>query len=443
MNAGNILTDPQFLPAESGNYRLTQGSPAVDAGNNSILAQLRAIPDPLLTYSLTSDLDGHPRPTDATGKGYPTIDMGAYELPGAQSVPPTSLLLTPQSYLPTGTKQAILTAHLSSSLGVPTGSITLMDNGNPTSTATVQADGTAMFQVTEPTSGIHEFVANYPGNQEFPPATSLKLVLPFDPIPTSLLLVPSPRTSAVGAAVTLHVVATAKDGTVPSPITLTDDSGQTLGTVNPDTYGNGSLVVTTLSPGTHTITATYAGTSKYAAATATTTVVVINNGFSITLTPASLSLSAGQQGTSNVVLTSLGDFAGTLRLNVDPGPGAVFASLSTSSVTLTAGATGSSTLTVSTFSSAQTAANGTPGMRRPWVVFAVVFAFPLAWRRRRQRLGALALVVSLVALVSLGGCGTVRVPLQPLPPGTYLLPVTATDAAGNSHRATLTLMITK
>ena len=443
VNAGNLLTDPQFLSAQNGDYRLGQGSPAVDAGNNSIFAQLSTVPDPLLRYSLTTDLEGQPRPTDARGQGYPIIDMGAYELPGAQSSPPTSLLLIPPSYLPTGTKQTILTGHLTSALGVPTGSATLMDNGNPSSTQMVQADGTVAFPVTELTSGIHEFIASYPGNRTFPPASSLKLVLPIEPLETSLTLLPAPRTSDVGTPVTFHIIATATDGTVPSPITLTDSNGQSLGTVYPDTYGNGSLVVTNLPPGTDTITATYAGTSKYEAASATTTVVVISNGFSLTLNPASLSLQAGQQGTSNVVLTSLGDFAGTLHLSVDPGPGGVLASLSASSVRLTAGATGSSLLTVSTFSSAQAAVTGLPGMRQPWVMLALVFAFPLAWGRRRHRLGALALVVGLAAGVSLAGCSTVRTPLQPLPPGTYLIPVTATDSAGNSHKAALTLVVTK
>ncbi len=443
VNAGNLLSDPQFESAEGGNYRLEQGSPAVDAGNNSILAQLSTFPDSLLTDSLTTDLEGQPRPTDATGKSYPTIDMGAYELPGTQSDAPTSLLLIPQSYPPTGTRQAILTGHLSSPSGVPTGTVTLMDNGNPTSTASVQADGTTVFHVTELTSGIHEFIASYPGSQRFAPAISLKLVLPFDPLPTSLLLLPAPQTSAVGTAVTFHVVATAQDGSVPSPVTLTDSNGQTLGTVYPDPYGNGSLVVNNLPPGNDTVTATYAGTGRYAAATATSTVVVTNKGFSITLNPASLSLRAGQQGTSTAVVTSLGSFAGTLRLSVDPGSEGVFASLGTTSLTLAPGATGSSTLTVSTFSSAQTASTATPGRRPPWVLFAVMFASPFAWRRRRQRLGALALVVGTVAIVSLGGCTNLRIPRQPLPPGTYLIPVTATDSAGNSHKATLTLLVTK
>jgi hypothetical protein len=56
---GNINTDPLFVDAAGGDYRLQAGSPCIDAG------------DPATT--LTEDIDGNSRPA---GSGY---DMGAYE----------------------------------------------------------------------------------------------------------------------------------------------------------------------------------------------------------------------------------------------------------------------------------------------------------------------------------------------------------------------------
>ena len=76
---GNVSVDPEFVSAAMGDFHLRAGSPAIDAGNTSVLANL--------TYngiSYTTDLDGSPRVVDATGKGYPVIDMGAYEFAGAQ-----------------------------------------------------------------------------------------------------------------------------------------------------------------------------------------------------------------------------------------------------------------------------------------------------------------------------------------------------------------------
>lgn len=56
------LVDPVFVDAANGNYRLSAGSPAIDAGSASPPGGLRPF-----------DLDGNPRPTG------PGVDIGAYE----------------------------------------------------------------------------------------------------------------------------------------------------------------------------------------------------------------------------------------------------------------------------------------------------------------------------------------------------------------------------
>jgi hypothetical protein len=67
--AGNIKADPLFLDATNGDYRLQDGSPCINAGDNS------AIPK-----SLVEDIDGNPRITDGI------MDIGAYEF-GMAAVP--------------------------------------------------------------------------------------------------------------------------------------------------------------------------------------------------------------------------------------------------------------------------------------------------------------------------------------------------------------------
>ncbi|MHC4140312.1 MAG: right-handed parallel beta-helix repeat-containing protein [Planctomycetota bacterium] len=71
---GNIDADPLFVDPGNGDYRLSAGSPAIDAGSNS------GVP-----VGVVTDLDGNPRFVDDpcrddTGLGDPPIvDMGAYE----------------------------------------------------------------------------------------------------------------------------------------------------------------------------------------------------------------------------------------------------------------------------------------------------------------------------------------------------------------------------
>jgi len=75
--------------------------------------------------------------------------------------------------------------------------------------------------------------------------------------------------------------------------------------------------------------------------------------FGISATPASLSIQIGSSGTSTIALTSLNGFAGTIGLSTSiacSGLCLVYptASLNPTSITLTAGGTGVSTLTVAT-----------------------------------------------------------------------------------------------
>jgi predicted outer membrane repeat protein len=75
--SGNIDADPLLAEPGNGDYRLSAGSPCIDAGNNN------AVPSLIMT-----DLDGNPRfmedpGTANTGLGSPPIvDMGAYEFQG-------------------------------------------------------------------------------------------------------------------------------------------------------------------------------------------------------------------------------------------------------------------------------------------------------------------------------------------------------------------------
>jgi parallel beta helix pectate lyase-like protein/thrombospondin type 3 repeat protein len=83
--AGNISAAPQYVASGSGDYRLSAGSPAIDTGQNGLLAfgpgpdGTLGTPDDQLTLRLdpsTEDLQGNPRVID---DGVATVDIGALE----------------------------------------------------------------------------------------------------------------------------------------------------------------------------------------------------------------------------------------------------------------------------------------------------------------------------------------------------------------------------
>ena len=80
--AGNISADPLFIDAAGGDYRLSPGSPCIDAGNNA------EVPG-----GIDTDVDGNPRFLDdpdtpdcqqapGTCGDAPVVDMGAHEFQG-------------------------------------------------------------------------------------------------------------------------------------------------------------------------------------------------------------------------------------------------------------------------------------------------------------------------------------------------------------------------
>ncbi|UCD76890.1 MAG: right-handed parallel beta-helix repeat-containing protein [Phycisphaerales bacterium] len=78
---GNIDEDPLFVDPDNHNFRISPGSPCIDAGDST------SVPAGIIT-----DLDGNARfvddpDTPDTGIGFPCVDMGAYEFQADSSCP--------------------------------------------------------------------------------------------------------------------------------------------------------------------------------------------------------------------------------------------------------------------------------------------------------------------------------------------------------------------
>jgi len=268
---GNVAVDPLFVSRSSSNYSLAPNSPLIDAGNNSAAS----LP--------TQDFLGNPRQQDATGAGYPIIDIGAYEFAGKQDANSTTITVVPSAYQ-IGLGDALtLTASMLSANGTPTGSLTFFEDGKSIGSSPINSAGVATIEPATTVPGVHAFIATYQAQGAFTPATSVKIFVVFGSDLTTLTLTSSLNPASSGQPVTFSVTSTSSAGTVPSPISLMDGSNL-IDTLTPDSNGNASYTTSSLTVGSHLIIASYAGSSQLPATQATLTQIITGSTISSSTT---------------------------------------------------------------------------------------------------------------------------------------------------------------
>jgi hypothetical protein len=224
---------------------------------------------------VAKDLDGNPRIQDATGRGYPIIDMGAYEYNGLQETGPTTLLLTPSAYEVKGGSNLVLAAKLISPNGTPAGTVTFFEDGYQLGASSIDGTGSGKWTVNSAVPGTHIFLATYPGQSGFTPATSVKVYVVVDAYGVTLTLASTPNPSLLGQAVAFKATISYADGVPPGLIALSDGA-VTLANLTPDANGIATFSTSSLAAGTHYISASYRGSTTYLSATASVTQQVVN-----------------------------------------------------------------------------------------------------------------------------------------------------------------------
>ena len=146
-----------------------------------------------------------------------------------------------------------------------TGSVTFSDGNTTLGTATVSA-GVATLQVTL-LAGNHPLTARYNGDRNYNPVSALATQVVNTAAP-SVTFTTTPNPSSVNQAVLMTATVTGC-GTATGSITFLDGT-TTLATVSPLTAGGASFTTSSLTVGTHPLSARYSGDVNNSSATSNT-----------------------------------------------------------------------------------------------------------------------------------------------------------------------------
>ena len=175
-----------------------------------------------------------------------------------------TLALTATPARTTYSTPVIATIQLSGDGVLPANpSVTLLDNGSPLATQTVNASGNATITTSTLAVGTHNLVAQYAGNANNAAAQSPTFLVTIDAAVTQTALSSNNLTPTFGDTVTLQAAVTSSVGSIGGNVTFQEGTS-VLGVAAVNASGVATLSLSTLPVGSHTIVAVYGGDSTHA-----------------------------------------------------------------------------------------------------------------------------------------------------------------------------------
>lgn len=186
----------------------------------------------------------------------------------------TSVSLTSSAANVLAGKPVSFTAGVTSSTGVPTGSVTFNAGGNVLGTVTLSAQGGATLTVSSLPVGSNSITAVYGGDANYTSNTSAALNETVSLAQPVVMLSGPANAVDVGSAVLLTGTLTGAGVTPTGTLSLTDGA-TTLSSQTAAANGRFSFSTSSLGLGTHTLSVVYSGDSDNSAATSATISVTI------------------------------------------------------------------------------------------------------------------------------------------------------------------------
>jgi len=258
-------------------------------------------------------------------------------------------------------------------------------------------------------------------------------------------LMASANSATTGSSITLTATVSSTAGTPTGTVTFLDGT-TSLGTGTLNGQGIATLATAAFAVGTNSITASYAGDANFngSVSGATTVTGVVPPSFSLSALPSTLTITSGSTGSTTITLTPVGGYSGTATLSCGTLPANVFCTFAPTSLSATGTNTSvSSTLTIST--NGQMAAAKSPAA--PFFFATLVFlpiGLIFAKRRNCRWLPAMLLLVAGATItIGVSGCGgsSPSNASHNAAPGTTQVVVTASVGGASVQTLNVTLAI--
>ncbi len=274
-SAGSGVTPTGTVTFTDGSTSL--GSSSLDANGRASLTTNSLAAG---SHNITANYSGDSNFAASSGTFSETINK-------ASSATALVTSINPSTFGQTITFTTTVTAQ--SGTAIPTGSVTLSDSATSLGTATLDGQGRASFNISSLAVGSHIIVAAYAGDSNFSASASSPQSQVVNKANSATALGTSPNPSIFGQTVTVTAMVTQFGGgsAIPSGSVSFSDGSTILGTSQLDNTGKATFAISSLSAGTHSITAAYAGDGSFQPSTSgATTQTVTKSASSASVTAA-------------------------------------------------------------------------------------------------------------------------------------------------------------
>jgi Bacterial Ig-like domain (group 3)/FG-GAP-like repeat len=353
----------------------------------------------------------------------------------------------------TGANVTFAATVTSTTAGTITGTVTFFDGANSIGTGAVGAGGVATFMTSSLAAGAHTITAQYGGDGTYASGTSaavMQTVNAAAKAATSTSLKSSLNPSTAGASLTFTATVTSTTaGTITGTVTFFDGA-TSIGTGPVGAAGVATLASTTLTAGTHSVTAQYGGDTNYATSTSpvVTQTVTAAADFTVSANPSTLNVVDGQTGSVVITVTPQNGSTQVVSFACSGLPAAAACEFMPASVPLDGTHAGVTQLLISTM--APTSTGMMLGAARPsmparlagiiLICFAGIFCLSLTQSRGTSRRLALAALVLAVSVGFVAACGNSPSAHGGTPKGTSQVSITA-SSGNDSHAAMVTITV--